>query len=85
MQILSQRRDQLKQYGGGDIQELKDVSQELKDKEAEYKQTCRYLLKLLLDCPTALACMELISPKVGGIAGTLASLISLYEIWGSDN
>ena len=83
MRVLLQRREQLKQFGGSDISELQEVSQELNLKESEYKQTCRYLLKLVLDFPTALACMELIGPKVGGIVGTAASFISLYDIWGN--
>ena len=82
MKVLSQRREQLKQYGGSDVSELREVSQELNDKESEYKKSCRYLLKLVLDFPTALACMEILGPKLGGVVGTAASFISLYDIWG---
>jgi len=39
---------------------------------------------LFCDIPTALANMEnIIGPKLGGFCGTIASFISLYELYGS--
>jgi len=44
----------------------------------------RSLFRLFFDIPTALANMNLVfGERIGGLAGSAASFISLYDIYGS--
>ena len=50
----------------------------------KYMAKWRNLIRLMFDVPTALTNMKLINdPQLSGFCGTVASVFSLYEIFGS--
>ena len=66
------------------MKKLSEVQEELSIPYKNYAKKCRSLLRLICDVPTALANMEnFVGPKLGGFCGTIASFISLYELYGS--
>ena len=49
-----------------------------------YHKKCRTIVKLCFDVPTCLSFVSnLVGPKTGGVCGTVASALSIYEIFGS--
>ena len=63
---------------------LNEMNMEIYKHQKAYFKKCRNVVRLIFDCPTALANMKnFVGDQVGGVCGTVASFVSLYEIFGS--
>ena len=82
LQSLKQKKEQVKLVANDS--KLMEINQEISTLDKQYKAKCRGLLRVFSDCPTALCNMNMIvGQQVGGVTGTVASFVSLYEIWGT--
>ena len=82
---LNDRGDQMAPADPSSTQaKLSEINLEIYNHQKAYFKKCRNVMRLVFDCPTALANMKnFVGEQVGGVCGTVASFISLYEIFGS--
>ena len=81
MQVTDDTTKECKLQNENMAKKLTEIQGELTDANKKYALKCRAFLRLCLDLPTAMYCIDLhVNQQVGGACGTLATCLSVYEI-----